>query len=307
MANMVSVKDIYNYLMTTDYEVEPSGNLDFTINGFCSLEMPNNNRITWVKHASEDSLLAFRECANCVIVAEEKIPTEMKTVCFLITPTPKAVFFSIIKEFWGNKADYGIASSAIVETHNIENNVCIGHNCYIGREVVIGEGTVIEHNVAIYHKVKIGKNCIIHSGTVIGADGFGYYINSNGQPDKVEHFGGVFIGDDVEIGANACIDRGTIDDTRIDSHVKIDNLVHIAHNAKIGESSMIVAGSVICGSARLEKDSYVAPGGIVKNQLKIGTNAFVGMGAVVTRSVEDDVVVAGVPARPVRKVKIGDK
>ena len=307
MTKMVSVNDIQNFLMTTEYEVELSGDLEFAISGFCSLDVPADNSITWVKHVSADSLRNFRDFDNCIIVAEEIIPTEIKTKCFLITPTPKAVFFSILKEFWRNNVDCGIAPSAVVKTKNIEHNVAIGHNCYIGSEVVIGEGTVIEHNVSIYHKVNIGKNCIIHSGTVIGADGFGYYIDTNGQPDKVEHFGGVLIGDDVEIGANSCIDRGTIGDTMIASHVKIDNLVHIAHNVMIDESSMIVAGSVICGSARLERDSYVAPGGIVKNQLTIGANAFVGMGAVVTQSVEDNMVVAGVPAKSVRKVKIGDK
>ena len=142
---------------------------------------------------------------------------------------------------------------------------------------------------------------------MIGADGFGFAFSDNGLPIKVEHFGGVIIGDRVEIGANTCIDRGTIDNTVIHDDVKIDNLVHIAHNVVLLRGAVVVAGAIICGSARMGEDSYVAPGGIVKNQLQVGNNALVGLGAVVTKPVDDGSVVAGIPAKEIRKVKPGDK
>ncbi|MFG6376999.1 MAG: hypothetical protein K1W19_01530 [Lachnospiraceae bacterium] len=123
----------------------------------------------------------------------------------------------------------------------------------------------------------------------------------------MKHFGGVIIGDNVEIGANACIDRGTIDYTYIGNNVKIDNLVHVAHNVQIQQNSMLVAGAIICGSADLKKGSYIAPGGIVKNQKKVGEGAFVGMGAVVMQDVPEYTVVAGIQARGIRKIEKNEK
>ena len=297
----VTAEVIYKYLKSTDYNVTAAGNLEIELDGFCSLQNPKNNSITWVKHAESGSLNKFTGYSSCLIVAEEKIPAAIENVCFLITDNPKAVFFTVLNRFWNKKRTNGIGSGSIVETDANLTEVSIGHNCYIGEEVEIGTGTVIEHNVSIYNKVKIGNNCIIHSGAVIGSDGFGYYMNGEGIPEKVPHYGGVYIGDDVEIGANACIDRGTIDDTVIASHVKIDNLVHIAHNVKVEEASMIIAGSIICGSALLGNHSYVAPGGIIKNQLKVGDNALVGMGAVVTKNLEKNKVAVGVPAKVIRE------
>lgn len=303
----ISVENILEYLGQNGYDVQYEGSKDIVLEGYCQLEKLKSHSITWIKKASEDSLYDLTKLTGGIVVTDKKILYTGENIGFIITHEPKAIFFGLLKKFWANNVDYKIAPSSVVESKNVADKVSIGQNCYIGSEVTIGTGTVIEHNVSIYHRTRIGENCIIHSGTVIGADGFGYCINSNGQPEKVEHFGGVYIGDEVEIGANTCIDRGTLGDTWIGSHVKIDNLVHIAHNVRIGESSMVVAGSIICGSAELENESYVAPGGIVKNQLKIGANAFVGMGAVVTQSVNDNMVVVGVPAQPIRETKIGDK
>lgn len=165
----------------------------------------------------------------------------------------------------------------------------------------IGDNVVIKNNVSIEGKVIIGNNTIIHSGVVIGTDGFGYYQNEEGKNIKVPHYGGVVIGEYVEIGANTCIDRGTLDDTVIGNYVKIDNLCHIGHNCVIEDNSSIVALSMLGGSAEISKNSYIAPGVMIKNQLKIGENSLIGMGAVVTKDVEKNKVVAGVPAKVIRE------
>lgn len=150
-------------------------------------------------------------------------------------------------------------------------------------------------------KVKIGCNTIIHSGVVIGTDGFGYFDNEDGLHEKVEHFGGVSIGDNVEIGANTCIDRGTLDDTYIGNNVKIDNLCHIAHNVTIEENSMVIALSMLGGSSTLKKNVYIAPGVMVMNQVTIGERSLAGMGAVVIKDVQNNKVVIGVPAKELRE------
>jgi len=117
----------------------------------------------------------------------------------------------------------------------------------------------------------------------------------------VPHYGGVVIGQNVEIGANTCIDRGTLDDTIIGNNVKIDNLCHIGHNCIIKDNSSIVALSMLGGSAIIEENSYIAPGVMIKNQLKIGENSLIGIGAVVIKDVEKNKVVAGVPAKVIRE------
>jgi UDP-3-O-[3-hydroxymyristoyl] glucosamine N-acyltransferase len=170
---------------------------------------------------------------------------------------------------------------------------------HIEPDVYIGENTSIFANVSIYQGTKIGKNCILHSNCVIGSDGFGYEPDENGQWFKIAHLGAVVIHDNVEIGANSCIDRGTLGDTIIEENVKIDNLVHVAHNVHIGKNSQITAGTIISGSCVIGKDVWLAPGSVLKDGLKIGEKAFVGIGTVVAKDVEPETRVFGVPARKI--------
>lgn len=304
---LVSVRAMLDFFEDTEYEVKCEGSLEVNVEGYCSLNVPKSGCITWVKNTDEHSLECFHGCKNVVIVARKTFPHQIENASFLITQEPKAVFFTILEHFWSERQSRGIATSAVVESGDIADDVVIGHHCYIGKDVRIGAGTVIEHNVSIYHRVEIGRKCVIHSGTVIGTDGYGYFMDYDGIPNKVIHYGGVKIGDEVEIGANSAIARGTIDDTVIGSHTKIDNLCHIAHNCVLGKGVMLTAGSVLGGSAVLKDGVYLAPGSVIKNQLTLEKNAFVGMGGVVVKDVKADTVVAGVPAKPLRKVKDHDK
>lgn len=301
-------RELLSYLSSQEAAYVVFGDFTEPLEGFCSLASPKDGCILWVKHPEASDLSVLRGKQNLAVVSPDRICVPgLKNLREIITPEPKALFFRILEQFWGNRRQYGIAETAVIEGAILGEGVSVGHHCYIAPGVIIGEGSVLEYNVTIINHVEIGKGCIIHSGTVIGTDGFGYYVNHAGQPCKVEHYGGVHIGNYVEIGANTCIDRGTLGDTVIRDHCKIDNLVHIAHNVEIGENVMVVAQSLIAGSAKLGKNSYVAPGAIVKNQLTIGENAFVGMGAVVTKDIEKDMVAAGVPAQPIRKVSDKDK
>lgn len=284
------------------------GDEELDVLGFSSLMRYKPNTITWIKDNSkyEEYKHSYKENPICAVVKSGMV-TEITNV--ISTDNPKEAFFSILKKFWGDEVAKGKvgAGTYISEESLICDKVSIGTNCSIIGAVEIGKNTVIENNVVIQGHVSIGENCVIHSGTVIGCDGYGYYFDDDGTIGKVDHFGGVVIGDYVEIGSNTCIDRGTIDDTVIGNNTKIDNLVHIAHNAVIGNNVCVVAGAVICGSVELENGSYVAPGGIVKNQMIVGENSFIGMGAVVTKPVEPEMVVAGIPAKVIRRVEKGDK
>jgi UDP-3-O-[3-hydroxymyristoyl] glucosamine N-acyltransferase len=167
---------------------------------------------------------------------------------------------------------------------SIAQNVFIGEHVKIGKNVEImpgavihscseiGEGTKIFSNVTVYPFTKIGKECRIHAGTVIGSDGYGYTF-SNGKHLKIWHFGGVEIQDDVEIGSNTSIDMGTFSPTVIGAGTRIDNLVQIAHNVKLGRGCIICGQSGVAGSAVLE--DFVVLGG----RAAIGPDAFIGTGS----------------------------
>jgi UDP-3-O-[3-hydroxymyristoyl] glucosamine N-acyltransferase len=210
---------------------------------------------------------------------------------------PKETFFEILNHFFVASKKPEIVLDSIVETQNIGKNVSIGHHCYICKDVIIGDNVIIKNNVIIECPVDIGDNTIIWSGAVIGTDGYGYYKKHDGINYKVPHFGGVKIGKNVEIGANTCIDRGTLADTTIGNNVKIDNLCHIAHNVRIEDNVMIIAMSMLAGSSTIQENAYIAPGALIINQKTIGKDAFVGLGAVVIDNVPSGKAVFGVPAR----------
>lgn len=134
----------------------------------------------------------------------------------------------------------------------------------------------------------------VGAGTVIGGDGFGWYGT---PPRRFPHIGGIVFGVEVELGSNTTIDRGALGDTRIGNHVKVDNGVHIGHNATIGDNSILTAHCVIGGSASIGEDCWIGLGAQIKNQITIGDNVTVGMGAIVVKDVPDGVTVIGNPAR----------
>lgn len=177
------------------------------------------------------------------------------------------------------------------------SNTLIHNTAHVEDFDAIGDGTIIYANVTIYKGVKIGKNCIIHSGTVIGSDGFGYEQDKDGGWFKIAHLGSVVIGDNVEIGANTCIDRGTLSDTIIEDGVKIDNLVHIAHNVHVKKKAVIIANAMIAGSVVIGESAWIAPSSSIREGKKIGNNALVGLGSVVVKDVLPNTIVMGVPAK----------
>lgn len=210
---------------------------------------------------------------------------------------PRAVFFAIVDHFWGNEKERTVSPSAIIEDGAmIGENVSIGPFTFISSETDIGNDCVIGSNVTIKGKVHIGNRTVIQSGAVIGEDGFAFTKNDE-KLTFVKHYGGVWIGDDVSIGSNTCVVRGTIDDTVIKNMAKIDNLCHIAHNALIGERVEIVASSTIMGSVSIGDDTWVATS-MIRDQRKVGSNSVIGMGAVVVKDVPDYSTVAGNPAKP---------
>lgn len=296
----ITLTELEEYLISLEIPIKTYGFGE--ISQFSSLNNIKDNSLIWIKKITEDTILKVQNIKNCIIICSEFKEEFLETgnAC-IICDNVKMVYFELLDHYFKKRvATNVIGKSSTVLTNKIGENVFIGEGCYIGEEVSIGANTIIKNNVCIENKVEIGENVVINSGTVIGSDGFGYYELPNHTYKKVPDFGGVIIGNHVEIGANTCIDRGTLDNTVIEDGVKIDNLVHIGHNVWIKKNSMIIAQSLLGGSSILGKHSYIAPGVLIRNQIKIGDNSLVGMGAVVTKDIEANIVVAGVPAKKIR-------
>jgi UDP-3-O-[3-hydroxymyristoyl] glucosamine N-acyltransferase len=176
----------------------------------------------------------------------------------------------------------------------IEKNAVIHPFCFVGRDARIGEETILYPNVSVYDGTIIGKRVIVHAGSVLGADGFGYVWDGQ-KHRKIPQLGMLEIGDDVEIGANTCIDRASLDRTAIMQGTKIDNLVQIGHNVIVGEHSIIVSQVGVAGSATLGKNVVLGGKAGVRDHVVIGDNVRAAGGTGITKNVKEGAVISGTP------------
>lgn len=304
----MKISESYEFILSAGYKAElRSKSPEYNITGHCPLSDLREGCFTWIK-SMEKGGDKIKGIDMHLLIVSDRLPDfpVSDKISFITGENPKGIYFETLGHYFATRrVCTGIAKTAVVlaPPENIGKNVTIGENCFICSNAVIGDNTIIEHNVVIECRTQIGKGCHIDSGTVIGTPGYGYYTDASGAYRKVPDFGGVIIGDNVEIGANVCIGRGTLSDTIIEDNVKIDNLCHIAHNVHIGRNCLVIAQSMLGGSSVLHDDVYVAPGAVIMNQVTVGTNALVGMGAVVIGNVEENKVVVGVPARVIRDNK----
>ncbi len=188
------------------------------------------------------------------------------------------------------------AFAYIGENVKIGNNTKIFPNAYIGNDVMIGDNSVIHPGVKIYHDCKIGSHVIIHAGTVVGSDGFGFAPQADGSFKKVPQIGNVVIEDNVEIGANTTVDRATIGSTLIKSGVKLDNLIQIAHNVEIGNSTVIAAQTGVSGSTRIGNGVMIGGQVGIVGHIQIGDGAKINAQSGVSKSLDPGKAVTGSPA-----------
>jgi UDP-3-O-[3-hydroxymyristoyl] glucosamine N-acyltransferase len=263
---------------------------------------------------------AEASAAGCLIVPETWPSPSRRTV--IRVPEPRTAFARAVSRFHPTQEltpgihptavvgrDVTIGALVFVGPHAVVGDgtrlgaaVSIGAGCTVGKRVVIGEGSVLHPNVTVYDNVDIGRGTILHSGAVIGADGFGYVMDHD-RWEKFPQVGRVEIGDFVEIGANSCVDRAALGVTSIGEGTKLDNMVHVAHNCRIGRHVVVAAQTGFSGGVVVE--DYAVIGGQVGigDKARIESHAVLGSGCGVLTSkiVHSGETVWGTPARPLRQ------
>ena len=253
--------------------------------------------------AAGAALIDASNAAIVVCTADAAALVEQSTAALLVTPTPRLTFARIVTNYFAPTLPRGRHPTAWVHPEaRVADDVYLGAYVVVENDCEIGPGSVLHAHVCLYPGTRLGARVILHAGVVIGADGFGHERNACGALEKFPQIGGVQIGDDVEIGANSCVSRGTLTDTIIESGVRMDNLVHIAHNVVVGADAVLTANAMVAGSARIGARAWIAPSvSIMDGGLSIGEDAIVGMGAVVLKSVADNAIVVGNPARALER------
>ncbi len=255
-----------------------------------------------MREAKDVDLAALDKFSDIVLIAEPEVCAHAPCTC-IPSENPRLDFARALEHFFARMPEPEIHPTAIVcDGAQIGPRVSLGAHCYIGPHVRIGEDTRVLHNVVITGEVTIGAHCVIKSNSTVGSEGFSF-IFDRGELTHFPQVGRIEIGDHVWIGSNVCVECATLDVTRIEDHVKIDDLVQIGHNTVIGAASQITAGAVICGRVVLEHGCWVAPNAVIDNGVTVGHDSLVGTGAVVRKDVAPKSVVAGVPAKLLRTLE----
>ncbi len=293
------------------------GNASIEITGIAALETASDSELSFLANPRYQHFLQTTKAA-ALLLPEGKWDLQQP---FIVCKNPYYAFALLMQHFYaatqklppeihpsaqidaGVQLGHEVAIGAFVV---IETGVRIGDNttifpgCYIGKNTRIGSQVTLYAHVMLREETEIGDRVIIHAGAVLGSDGFGF-AQEKGKYHKIPQIGRVVIEDDVEIGANCCIDRATLGETRIHRGAKLDNLIQVAHNVEIGEDTVIAAQTGISGSTKV--GHHVMLGGQVGlvGHITIGNYVICGAQCGVAKSVPDNTFVSGYPARPHRQ------
>ena len=281
------------------------------------MDKATTHQLTFISNVKFRELLPQSQ-AGILVVSEADVAFCAENSNLLIVPDPY-VAYALLAQYMDStpKAAEQIAQSAVISTKaklgknvsvaanaviedgaEIGDEAIIGAGCFIGKNAKIGAKTQLWANVTIYHEVQIGSGCLIQSSAVIGSDGFGY-ANDRGRWIKIPQTGTVIIGNNVEIGACTCIDRGALDATVIEDNVIIDNLCQIAHNVHIGTGTAVAGGVIMAGSLKVGRYCLIGGASVINGHMEICDKVTVtGMGMVMRPITEPGIYSSGIPLQP---------
>ena len=291
------------------------GNDQVLIDSLAKIENGKEGSLSFLGNPKYNKFL--NSSKSSIVLVEDNFVSDQNLNKTLIRVKDPNEAFSKLLNLFGNQSSNKVGVDKLSSVDNsvsIKKNVYVGafsicekdshigenskiySQVYIGENVSVGTNTIIFPGVKIYGNSVIGNNCIIHSGTVIGSDGFGFNLDEDGNQLKVIHNGNVVIEDNVEIGANCTVDKATLGSTLIKEGVKIDNLVQVAHNVEIGESTVIAACVGIAGSTTIGKNCMIGGQAGISGHLKIGDRVMVQAQSGVMKSIPSDTTIMGMPA-----------
>jgi UDP-3-O-[3-hydroxymyristoyl] glucosamine N-acyltransferase len=263
------------------------GDPELSITGLAPLETASSGELSFLSNPRYRAQLAASRAA-CVIVAPDMREAALARGAAIESDDPY-LYFARVTQWWkAHRAPAPgprIHPSAVIDPEaHIDPTARIGPLCVIERGVRIGAGTELKSRVTVHEGCTLGARCIVHSGVVIGADGFGFAPHQ-GTWEKIEQLGSVRIGDDVEIGANTCIDRGALADTVIEEGVKLDNLIQIGHNVRIGKHTAMAGCAAVAGSATIGAHCTIGGRAGILGHLTIADHVHISATSLVTRSI----------------------
>ncbi len=295
------------------------GDPEVKVSNFSKIEEGKAGTLTFLANPKYEHYI-YKTNASIVLVNNDFNPTETVNAALIRVENAYASLALLLDMVEKSKAKKtaGVDSTAFISSSAelgedayvgnfayIGDQVKIGKNCriypqvYIGDNVSIADNCILYPHATIYPGCIIGNNCIIHAGAVIGSDGFGFAKEGDGYK-KIPQLGNVIIEDDVEVGANATIDRAVMDSTIIRKGVKIDNLVQIAHNVEVGENTVMASQVGISGSTKIGKNCQFGGQAGLSGHIKIADNTKVGPQAGVISDVKDKAAILGAPAIDLR-------
>ena len=279
---MVQLGDIVKALGGTLH-----GSPQTSIHNISPLESAGSQDLSFLSHPKYQSQLSQTRAA-CVIVAPQFQALASSRGACIVADDPY-LYFARLTQYWKKlsapMAAANIHPSAVVHPDAIiADSAMIGPLCVVERGAKVGDYSQLKSRVTLGEFCEVGQRCIVHSGVVIGADGFGFAPNQ-GAWEKIEQLGAVKIGNDVEIGANTCIDRGALNDTVIEDGVKLDNLIQIGHNVHIGKHTAMAGCVGVAGSARIGAHCTVGGGAVILGHLSLADGVHISAASVVTRSI----------------------
>lgn len=292
------------------------GNPEAAVSAFGKIEEARQGQLSFLANPKYEEFLYSTKAS--VIIINQSLELKQPVSATLIRVSDAYTAFATLLSWYQNMmnqqltgiqqpvymaktAEYGEkvfigAFSYLGEHVKIGNNSKVYPNVYLGDHVRIGENCILHPGVKIYHDCVIGNNVVIHAGTIIGSDGFGFAPQADGSFKKVPQIGNVVIEDFVEIGANSTIDRATIGSTLIKAGAKLDNLIQIAHNVEIGNSTVIAAQAGVSGSTKIGKGVMIGGQAGIVGHIQIGDGAKINAQSGVSKSLDPGKAVTGSPA-----------